>query len=132
MDGDRREHQVKSYHLQEHIGEGMLGVVYRATQEGIAREVAIKLIRPAYANQPAFVRRFDAEAQIIARLEHPHIVPLYDYWRDPSGAYLVMRYIRSGSLLDAVQAGPLPLTTAVPMLEQVGAALTLAHQHGGA
>lgn len=130
MDEDRREHQVKSYHLQEHIGEGTLGVVYRATQEGIAREVAIKLIRPAYANQPAFVRRFDAEAQIIARLEHPHIVPLYDYWRDPSGAYLVMRYIRNGSLLDAVQAGPLPLTTAVRMLEQVGSALTLAHQQG--
>jgi WD40 repeat protein/class 3 adenylate cyclase len=130
MDEDRREHQVKSYHLQEHIGEGTLGVVYRATQEGIAREVAIKLIRPAYANQPAFVRRFDAEAQIIARLEHPHIVPLYDYWRDPSGAYLVMRYIRNGSLLDAAQAGPLPLTTAVRMLEQVGSALTLAHQQG--
>ena len=53
---------------------------------------------PQYANQPDFIRRFEAEAQLVARLEHPHIVPLYDYWREPGVAYLVMRLLRGGSL----------------------------------
>ena len=65
----------------------------------IGREVAVKIIRRRYANDPAFIRRFEAEAQTIARLEHPHIVPLYDYWREPEGAYLVMRLLRGGNLL---------------------------------
>ncbi|HMA36046.1 MAG TPA: protein kinase, partial [Chloroflexia bacterium] len=122
--------KLKSYHLREQIGEGTLGLVYRATQPGIGRDVAIKLIRPAYANHPDFVRRFAAEAQIVARLEHPHIVPLYDYWRDPSGAFLVMRYIRGGSLLDALARGPLSLAATLQTLQQIGGALGLAHQQG--
>jgi serine/threonine protein kinase len=49
-----------------------------------------------YANNPEFVRRFEIEAQLIARLDHIHIVPLYDYWREPNNAYLVMRWLRGG------------------------------------
>ena len=83
----------KGYELRERVGAGGFGVVYRAYQIGIGRDVAIKVILPEHANQPDFVRRFEVEAQLIARLEHPHIVPLYDYWRDPEGAYLVMRWL---------------------------------------
>ncbi|HSH77747.1 MAG TPA: protein kinase, partial [Herpetosiphonaceae bacterium] len=61
-------------------------------------------------------------------LEHPHIVPLYDYWRDPSGAYLVMRYLRSGSLQDRLAQGPLPPEQVLQVLEQVGAGLAVAHR----
>jgi serine/threonine protein kinase len=68
-------------------------VVYRATQPQIGREVAIKAVAPELANHPDFVRRFEREAQIVAKLEHPHIVPLYDYWREPDAAYLVMRFL---------------------------------------
>ena len=57
-----------------------------------------KVILPEYANQPDFIRRFEAEAQLIAKVEHPHILPLYDYWREPDGAYIVMRWMRGGSL----------------------------------
>jgi serine/threonine protein kinase len=64
--------------------------------------VAIKVILPQCANQPNFVRRFETEAQLVARLEHIHIMPLYDYWRDPTGAYLAIRYLRGGNLRDWV------------------------------
>jgi len=81
-------HTIKGYELHEPIGEGSFGVVYRARQPLVDRDVAIKIIRPQLANQPDFIRRFEHEAHLVAHLEHPHIVPLYDYWRDPSGAYL--------------------------------------------
>ena len=70
---------IKGYELQARLGEGAYGAVYRATQPQIKREVAIKIILPEYANRPDFIRRFEAEAQLVAHLEHLHIVPLYDY-----------------------------------------------------
>ncbi len=77
---------IKGYELRERIGSGGFGVVHRAYQATVGREVAIKIILPHFANQPDFIRRFETEAQLVARLEHPFIVPLYDYWRDPDGA----------------------------------------------
>src|SRR5262245_44525595 len=77
---------LRGYTLHERLGAGGFGVVYRAAQPGVGREVAVKVIVPEYANHPEFIRRFEAEAQVVARLEHPHIVPLYDYSRDSSGA----------------------------------------------
>ena len=77
---------------------GAYGAVYRAYQPHMRREVAIKIIQPRFANQPDFIRRFDLEAHLVAQLEHLHIVPLYDYWREPDGAYLVMRLMKGGSL----------------------------------
>ena len=79
--------------MHEAIGEGSYGRVYAATQPGTERRVAIKVIRPDLADAAEFMRRFEAEAQLVARLEHPHIVPLYDYWREPGGAYLVFRLL---------------------------------------
>ena len=70
---------IKSYELKELIGAGGFGEVYRAYQPQVQREVAVKAILPQYANQPEFIRRFEAEARMVAQLEHPHIVPLYDY-----------------------------------------------------
>jgi len=67
---------------------------------------------------------------LVARLEHPHIVPLYDYWREPDRAYLVMRYVRGGNLQATLQPGPLPLDAVARLLEQIGPALALAHRHG--
>ncbi len=91
---DRSGSHIKGYDLKERLGTGGFGVVYRAYQSTLGREVAMKIILPGLANQPEFIRRFESEAQLIARLEHHHIVPLYDYWRDPDGAYLVMRWLR--------------------------------------
>ena len=107
-----------------------LGVVYRAYQPSVGREVAIKVIRPELVNQPSFVRGFEAEAQLVAQLEHPHLVPLYDYWRDPEGAYLVMRWLRGGSLRQALERGPWNLEPASRLLSQVAGALAYAHRQG--
>ena len=120
---------LKGYELRDRIGAGGFGAVYRAYQSTVGREVAIKIILPGLANQPEFIRRFESEAQIVARLEHPHITPLYDYWRDPNGAYLVMRWLRGGSLRDALQNGAYDLRPAALLLDQVAGALSLAHRN---
>ncbi len=123
-------HIIKGYELRERIGAGGFGAVYRANQTTVGREVAIKIILPGFANHPDFIRRFEAEAQIIARLEHLHIVPLYDYWRDPDGAFLVMRWLKGGSLRDALETnGPYDMEHASLLLDQIASALATAHQH---
>ncbi len=121
---------VKGFQLGEQIGSGGFGVVYKAVQPSIERDVAVKIILPKYANHPNFIRRFEAEAQLIARLEHPHIVPLYDYWREPDAAYLIMRLLRGGSLEDQLQAGPIPIEFVGQYIRQIGLALDLAHRYG--
>ncbi len=121
---------IKGYELQERIGQGGFGAVYRAYQTLVKREVAIKIILPQYANHPDFIRRFEAEAQLVARLEHLHIVPLYDYWRDPTGAFLVMRWLRGGSMQDALKRGFWTPEEAGRLLDQIGAALAVAHRNG--
>ena len=120
---------VKGYELRERIGSGGFGVVHRAYQSTVGREVAIKLILPHFAKHPDFIRRFETESQIITRLEHLHIVPLYDFWRDREGAYLVMRWLRGGNLHDALQKGPFDLPTAAHVLDQISSALAAAHRN---
>ncbi len=121
---------LRGYRLLEQIGEGAFGVVYRAIQPQVGREVAVKSIHPELANQPDFVRRFEREAQLVARLEHPHVVPLYDYWREPDAAYLIMRFLRGGSLEDLLGEGGLDVDRAAGILDQVASALAAAHRQG--
>ncbi|MDX1437527.1 MAG: BTAD domain-containing putative transcriptional regulator, partial [Anaerolineales bacterium] len=97
---------LRGYEIFDLLGEGYFGAVYRAHQAAVSRDVAVKIILPEFADDPDFIRRFESEAQLVARLEHPHIVPLYDYWREPGGAYLVMRLLRGGSLKRALERGP--------------------------
>ena len=128
---DQKGRRLRGYEVQERIGEGANATVYHAIQPTLKREVAVKVIHRRLANQPEFVRRFEQEAQIIARLEHPHIVPLYDYWREPDSAYLAMRYLPGGSLKQYLETkGPLNPAEAVRIVEQVGSALALAHRQG--
>lgn len=121
---------IKGYEIREWLGGGGFGEVYRAYQSTIGREVAVKVIHNKYSNQPDFIRRFEAEAQVIARLEHWHIVPLYDFWRDPSGAYIVMRWLRGGSLRDLLQKERFAPQQAAILLDQITSALSLAHRNG--
>ncbi len=119
-----------SYKIEEMIGTGGFGAVYRARQEAVDREVAIKIIWPAFASHPNFIRKFETEAQLVAGLEHPYIVPLYDYWRDPNGAYIVMRYLRGGALRQAMDLQAWTLNGILRLVGQVCAALALAHRYG--
>ena len=108
---------VPGYVLHERIGDGMFAVVYRGRQPSVGRDVAVKVIRAELANRPEFVRRFEAEAQLVASLEHPHIVPLYDYWREPGSAYLVMRLFPAGTLEHRISNGPLELQDVTRLVE---------------
>ncbi|MGD8752628.1 MAG: ABC transporter substrate-binding protein [Anaerolineales bacterium] len=121
--------EIRGYKLVEHIGAGGFGVVYRAEQPAFDRQVTIKVILPEFASHPEFVRRFEVEARLVARLEHPHIVPFYDYWRDEQGAYLVMRWLPGGSLRLALENGPLDVDAAGRLLGQIAEALDTAHKH---
>ena len=121
---------LRGYRLLERIGSGSFGAVWRALQPEVGRDVAVKAIHPHLANDPDFIRRFETEAQIVARLEHPHVVPLYDYWREPGGAYLVMRYLRGGNLAQAIGSGPLEPERVGRLLDQVGGALAAADHRG--
>ena len=125
------EPTIKGYDLLERIGEGAYGTVYRAYQPHMRREVAIKVIQPRFANQPNFIRRFDVEAHLVAQLEHLHIVPLYDYWRDPDGAYLVMRLMKGGSLEKSLSEDePWGAEQAAQLVDQIASALDAAHKQG--
>ena len=121
--------EIKGYQLNERVGEGSFGAVYRAHQRAVNREVAIKIILPEYANRPEFIRSFETEAQLVARLEHIHIIPLFDYWRDPDGAYLVMRLLPD-NLRHEIETGALSLKRTAKVLDQIGAALNVAHRNG--
>ncbi|MFN3216508.1 MAG: extracellular solute-binding protein [Acidimicrobiales bacterium] len=121
---------IRGYELRDALGEGAYGIVYRAYQPAVGREVAIKVIRPELADDPDFIRRFETEAQVVASLEHPHIVPLYDYWREPGAAYLVMRLMRGGSLAEIIESSALGATEAARVAAQLGSALRTAHRSG--
>ncbi len=124
------QRQIKSYTIVKQIGTGGFGEVYVAKQAVINRDVAVKVILPDFANRPDFIQRFQYEAELVAKLEHPHIVPLYDYWRDPDGAFLVMRYIKSGNLADKlITDGALDIASASKLLDQVAGALNTAHRN---
>lgn len=127
--GDLSGTSIKGYALLEQIGQGGFGTVYRAYQTAVGREVAIKAILPHFANNPDFIRRFEIETLTIAQLEHMNIAPLYDFWLDPSGAYLVMRYFKDGSLAQALRSGAYHLQACALLLDQIAAALTVAHRN---
>jgi DNA-binding SARP family transcriptional activator/tRNA A-37 threonylcarbamoyl transferase component Bud32 len=122
--------RARGYVLGEPIGQGAFAVVHRARQPGVERDVAIKIIRPELANRAEFIRRFEAEAHLVAHLEHPHIVPLYDYWREPGSACLVMRLFPAGTLEDLIAGRPLAIADVTTMVTQIGAALDVAHRAG--
>ncbi len=117
----------RGYTMEERIGQGGFGMVFRALQPAVGRQVAVKMILPHYATNEEFVTRFDEEAKLVARLEHPHIVPLYDYWRGDDGAYLVMRWLNGGDLYTSLKKNPWGIHAAADLLDQIAGALSLAH-----
>lgn len=121
---------VGRYHIQSEIGKGGMATVYQAYDPRFNREVALKLLPSQFLHDPQFRERFQREAQAIARLEHTAIVPVYDYGEDNEQPYLVMRYMAGGSLTDWLQRGPLPLPTAVNIVNRLTSALNEAHQQG--
>jgi serine/threonine-protein kinase len=118
------------YHITALLGAGGMATVYRAHQESIERDVAIKVILPNLGEQGNFLERFRREAKTVASLSHPHILKIFDYGQYEGMAYLVMELLSGGSLADLIRKGPLSLETTGRMLDQVASALDFAHQQG--
>jgi serine/threonine protein kinase len=122
---------LHGYQIYEKLGEGGTGTVFKAYQFAIGRDVAIKVLQQKYADHIEFIHRFQTEAELIARLEHPHIIPLYDYWHDTNGVYIVMRLLRGGSLRTRLdEPVPWELAQIARLLDQVADALSVAHSVG--
>jgi serine/threonine protein kinase len=118
------------YKLEDLLGKGGMATVYRAYQTSVKRYVAIKVMAPEIADQAGFIERFAREAEVIASLEHPHILPVIDYGTVDNVHYLVMRYIEGGSLDDRMRVNPLTLKETSRFLSQIGSALSYAHRKG--
>jgi WD40 repeat protein/DNA-binding SARP family transcriptional activator len=122
---------LRGYRLLEKISEGPKGVVFRAIQPRVERDVTVKVFDAAIATDPDFVRRFEQGAQAVASLEHPHIVLIYDYWREPDRAYLVSRFLRGGTLQALRDRGErVAVDLAVQVVAQIASALAFAHSQG--
>ena len=114
---DLSGNQIGQYELLEVIGKGGMATVYRAHQPSMDRDVAIKIISPELAAEPEFAERFEREARIIARLQHPHILPVFDFGREGETIYLVMRLMEGGNLAHELRGGALPVKRAVRRAE---------------
>ena len=114
------------------LGEGGMGAVYRGEQMSLKRRVAIKLLHPDLSKDPALVRRFNAEAELVAKLSHPNTVNIYDFGQDRDGLlFIAMEYLEGRSLRQVCTTeGPLPVRRALHIIGQVAASISDAHHHG--
>jgi predicted ATPase/serine/threonine protein kinase len=118
------------YEIIELLGQGGMATVYKGYHREIDRYIAVKVLPPHPGRDPQFVDRFRLEARTIARLQHPHILSLYDYGTEDDILYLAMAYVEGGSLSELIAAGELPIAQIEKLLREIGAALAYAHRHG--
>jgi len=122
--------KIGRYEIKSELGRGGMATVYRAHDPSFKRDVALKVLPREFLHDPTFRARFVREAETIASLEHPAIVPVYDFGEEDGQPYLVMRLMTGGSLADRIKKGPLPITEAVAILQHLGPALDEAHSKG--
>lgn len=118
------------YSLIEEIGRGAMGVVFRAKQESLNREVAVKVLLSAALASPAERKRFQVEAEASASLEHAHIVPVYEIGHEEDYDYYSMALIRGGTLGDSLVRKDLDRRQGVALIAKVASAIQCAHEQG--
>jgi len=121
---------VGPYRITDRLGQGGMATVFRAYHAKLDRYVAIKVLHPAFKEDANFLTRFQREAQIVARLEHPHIVPIYDSNEHDGQPYLVMKFIEGQTLKGRLNDKPLSLPDTLNIMTAVSQALTYAHEQG--
>ena len=112
------------------LGRGGMASVYKAYQAKLDRHVALKVLPQEFLHDPTFAKRFEREAMVVAKLEHPNIVPIYDYGIDDGIPWMSMRMLPVGSLADLLKQGRLDRRRVVAILTQVAEALDHAHANG--
>ncbi|MCL5952819.1 MAG: protein kinase [Chloroflexi bacterium] len=120
---------VGSYRIIECIGQGGMATIYRAHQESLDRDVALKVIHPALMNDESFRIRLNREASIVAKLNHPNIIPIYDYGQSNGIPFLVMRYVEGNTLKGLLKERRLETGRILEIAHSVGGALAYAHSH---
>jgi tRNA A-37 threonylcarbamoyl transferase component Bud32 len=119
-----------SYRIISQIGQGGMATVYKAYQPSMDRNVAVKILPGQLAQSEEFAARFRQEARIIAKLEHPHILPVFDYGESDGVSYFVMRYLEAGTLKTKMETGPLSWNEIDNLFTQLAEALGYAHSRG--
>jgi len=121
---------VGQFEIAEEIGRGGMATVYKARQRSMNRIVAIKVLPRQMLHDPGFYERFEREVDVISHLEHPHILPIYDYGQEDGLPYIAMRYLGGGSLEQRIRRSPVRIDEIEKPLRQVAQALDYAHQQG--
>ena len=123
--------RVAGYRLEEQIGQGGMAVVFRARDERLERQVALKVLSPALTTDESFRRRFIRESRSAAAVDHPHIIPVFDGGEADGVLFLAMRYVPGGDAGSLVRrSGPLPSARAAAIIAAVASALDAAHAAG--
>jgi predicted Ser/Thr protein kinase len=121
---------VGPYRIIEQLGQGGMATVYKAYHPSLDRYVALKALHPAFGEDVTFAARFQREARVVAKLEHPFIVPVYDYAEHEKRPYLVMKFIEGDTLKARLNTGPLTTKEIEKVVDSVGSALAYAHKQG--
>jgi serine/threonine protein kinase len=121
---------IGPYRIIEQLGQGGMATVYKAYHASLDRYVALKVLHPAFHQDETFTTRFQREARVVARLEHPNIVPVYDYSEYENRPYLVMKYIEGDTLKARLNQGALTADEIEDVINSVGSALAFAHRQG--
>lgn len=122
--------KINRYEIKGELGRGGMATVFEAYDPRFQRPVAVKVLPKEFLHDPEFKARFTREARTIAALEHPAIVPVYDFGEHEDQPFLVMRLMNGGSLTDRLEQGPLSIDEASEILKRVGSALDRAHSQG--
>lgn len=122
--------KIPGFHIARILGYGGAGVVYRARQDSLNREVAIKLMLGGRFASPRQRERFRCEAETIARLHHPHIAEIYDHDEFENLPYLVQELLTGGSLAEQIASAPMPAGMAAKLVQTIALAVHYAHQNG--
>jgi len=120
---------VPGFQIKRTIGKGGMGTAYLAVQESLGRQVVLKTMNTANAEQTDFLERFLNEGRIVAALRHPHIITIYDIGATEEVVYMSMEYVEGGDLKTRIQEGVSP-EFALHVVEKIGAALDYAHAEG--
>ena len=118
------------YQITAPIGEGGMGQVYRATDTTLGRQVAIKILPDAFAQDPERLARFEREAKTLASLNHPHIAAIYGFEKSAGVHALVMELVEGEDLSQRIAGGAIPIDEALPIARQIAEALEAAHEQG--
>ena len=121
---------IGPYKIVEQLGRGGMANVYKAYHANLDRHVALKVLHPNFLEDPNFLARFEREAKVVARLEHPNIIPVYDYSKFENRPYLVMKYVEGYTLKSWVRAKGMNPEEGIRIIEAIGSGLSYAHKKG--